>query len=202
MKRYYLPLIVFTLLVSCTNKNSEIILPSLFSDHMVLQQNTSAPIWGWATPGVGIKLSTSWDINMKTTTDKDGKWLVEIPTPKSGGPYQISISAGDSIKTIKDVLIGEVWLASGQSNMGIPVKGWGAEMPIDSSAQEIASSDNYQIRMFTVQRKKSYNSEKDCIGEWKDSNPKNTGDFSATAYFFAKNLHKNLKVPIGIIHSS
>jgi len=159
-------------------------------------------IWGWATPGVGIKLSTSWDINMKTTTDKDGKWLVEIPTPKSGGPYQISISAGDSIKTIKDVLIGEVWLASGQSNMGIPVKGWGAEMPIDSSAQEIASSDNYQIRMFTVQRKKSYNSEKDCIGEWKDSNPKNTGDFSATAYFFAKNLHKNLKVPIGIIHSS
>ncbi len=202
MKRYYLLLIVFTLLVSCTNKNSEIILPSLFSDHMVLQQNTNAPIWGWATPGVSVKLSTSWDIVMKTTTDKDGKWLVEIPTPKYGGPYQISISAGDSIKTIKDVLIGEVWLASGQSNMEMPVKGWGAEMPIDSSAQEIASSDNYQIRMFTVQRKKSYNSEKDCIGEWKDSNPKNTGDFSATAYFFAKNLYKNLKVPIGIIHSS
>jgi sialate O-acetylesterase len=202
MKKLFWILLVFITLISCKKKTPEIKLPALISDHMVLQQNAEVPLWGWGTPGAVLDISTDWNVSKSATIGEKGNWFVKISTPKAGGPYTITISSGNSIRIIDDVYLGEVWLASGQSNMEMPVKGWGKDMPVDSSAQEIAASDIPQIRMFTVKRTMKFTPEKDCIGEWKVSNPKNTGDFSATAYFFAKNLYQNLKIPIGIIHSS
>ena len=202
MKKIFLLLVVLGLFSSCKENYPEITLPALFSNHMVLQQKSETPVWGWATPETVIELTTTWGAEKTITTDKKGNWFVKLKTPKAGGPFTITLRSGKSIRIIDDVYIGEVWLASGQSNMEMPVKGWGKDMPVDSSAQEIATSDIPQIRMFTVEKTISYTPEKDCTGEWKVSNPKNTGDFSATAYFFAKSLYKKLKVPIGIIHSS
>ena len=202
MKKIFYLLITLAIISSCKKDNPEITLPALFTDHMVLQQKTETPVWGWATPESVIEISTSWNVKSSVTTSKNGKWIVKIPTPEAGGPYSIKISSGRLIKTIDDVYIGEVWLASGQSNMEMPVKGWGKDMTIDNSSKEIEDSKNSLIRMFTVEKTISDTPKNDCVGEWKISNPENTGDFSATAYFFAKNLYKNLKVPIGIIHSS
>jgi len=202
MKKIFVFLLLLSLLGSCKKDTPEITLPALFSDHMVLQQKSETPVWGWATPGTTIDLKTTWGEEKTFTADKKGNWFVKITTPKAGGPFVITLRSGNSIRIIDDVYMGEVWLASGQSNMEMPVKGWGKDMPVDSSAQEIAASDIPQIRMFTVKRKLGYKPEKDCVGDWKVANPKNTGDFSATAYFFAKDLYKKLQVPIGIIHSS
>lgn len=194
---------VFLLLISCkVEQKTSLNLPALFTDHVVLQQNTDVPIWGWSNPEAEISIMTTWGVNATTKVNAKGKWTLKLRTPKAGGPYEITISTKEISKTIKDVLIGEVWLASGQSNMEMPVQGWGEDNPIDNSIQEIASSENASIRMFTVENKTSLTLEKNCIGSWKLSNPSNTGDFSATAYFFAKRINKELNVPIGIIHSS
>ncbi|RUA10524.1 MAG: glycosyl hydrolase family 2, partial [Flavobacteriia bacterium] len=202
MKKIFVFLLLISLSGSCKKDTPNITLPALFSDHMVLQQKSKTPLWGWAPPGTSIDLTTTWGEDKTFTADKNGNWFVKIPTPKAGGPYVITLRSGNSIRIIDDVYSGEVWLASGQSNMEMPVKGWGKDMPVDNSAQEIAASDIPQIRMFTIKKTMGYIPEKDCSGEWKVSNPKNTGDFSATAYFFAKDLYQKLKVPIGIIHSS
>jgi sialate O-acetylesterase len=202
MRNKYWVFIVFIILFSCKKEKTEIYLPALFSNHMVLQQKVEAPIWGRGTPGSDIQISTSWNELKTVTVNEKGNWFVKIATPQAGGPYTITLQSGKAIKKIDDVYIGEVWLASGQSNMEMPVKGWGKDMPIDNSAHEIASSENPKIRMFTVKKEMSFIPKKDCVGDWKVAKPENTGDFSATAYFFAKNLYKKLKVPIGIIHSS
>lgn len=202
MRKKYWVIIVFVMLFSCKKEKTEIYLPALFSNHMVLQQKVEAPIWGRGTPGSDIQISTSWNEFKTVTVDKKGDWTVKIETPKAGGPYTITLQSGKTIKMIDDVYIGEVWLASGQSNMEMPVKGWGKDMPIDNSTHEIETSENPEIRMFTVKKEMSFMPKKDCAGEWKVAKPENTGDFSATAYFFAKNLYKKLKIPIGIIHSS
>ncbi len=202
MKKLLLLLIVLSFTVSCKKESPEIKLPALFSEHMVLQQKSEVPLWGWATPGTVLDITTDWNLSKSTTADAKGNWFTKIKTPKAGGPYTLTIRSGNSIRIIGDIYMGEVWLASGQSNMEMPVKGWGEDMPIDNSEKEIASSDIPEIRMFTVERKISTSPEDDVKGDWKVSSPKNTGDFSATAYFFAKKLHQQLKVPIGIIHSS
>ena len=198
-------IILSTLLIlMCCKLSNNILLnlPALFTDHVVLQQNTDVPIWGWSNPNAEISIVTTWGVNANAKTNEKGKWALKLHTPEAGGPYEISISTKDTTVTVKDVLIGEVWLASGQSNMEMPVKGWGEDNIIDNSTEEIATSENSKIRMFTVENKMSLNLEEDCTGAWKLSNPDNTGDFSATAYFFAKKMYKELNVPIGIVHTS
>ncbi len=203
MKKISLFFIYVLFVVSCTNAPQDITVASLFADHMVLQQQKNVPIWGWANSGTTIKISASWGKTSQTEADTNGQWFTKIQTPKAGGPYTLNIISGaDTIKTIYDIMIGEVWLASGQSNMEMPVKGLGEDTPIDNSAYEIEKSENNNIRLFTVKKTISYTSKQDCIGEWKVANPENTGNFSATAYFFAKNLNKELKIPIGIINTS
>jgi len=201
MKRIIL-LITFLVLISCTKKDTEIRLPKLFSDHVVLQQKAEVTIWGWSTPEIEVNVTTTWGTDSKTKSNKEGKWTLKLQTVTAGGPYEITINAGDKTKVVKDVLIGEVWLASGQSNMEMPLKGYSTTSGIDNSKEEIASSDYPLIRMFTVARKKSFTPEEDCEGEWLLSNPNNSKEFSATAYFFAKKLYKKLNVPVGIINSS
>lgn len=189
-------------LFSCTSKEIEIKLPAIISDGMVLQQNSDAALWGWCEKGTQVTIAASWDEKVTTKTDDDGKWMANIKTPAFGGPFTIEIKAGKTVQTISDVLIGEVWLGSGQSNMEMPLKGWPPNDLIEHSEEEIANADYADIRLFTVSRAISAVPANDVLGSWSACSPATAGNFSATAFFFAKKLYKELGVPIGIIHSS
>ncbi len=177
-------------------------LSPLFSDHMVLQQKKEVSIWGNATPNATVKIMSSWGATSSTSVAKDGKWKTTISTPKAGGPYTIEVSDGNRSTTLTDVMIGEVWLASGQSNMQMPLSGWLPNDPIALSAEEIVKAKDLSIRMFTVSRNISRTAIEDLKGSWKINTPEDRSEFSATAYFFAQKLQEELNVPIGIIHSS
>jgi len=174
-------------------------LPSFFSDGMVLQQQTNASIWGWAKQVAVVKVTTSW--NKKTynaTADSKGKWSIKVATPVAGGPYTISISDGEPV-TIKNILIGEVWLCSGQSNMEMPMKGF-KDQPIIGSNDAIFNSTNDQIRIYTVPRAVE-RSAKDTSKTffWKTANPENISNFSAVGYYFGRLLQQQLKVPVALV---
>jgi sialate O-acetylesterase len=169
---------------------------------MLLQQKTTAKIWGKANPGSKISVSASWKSDGQAIADKAGKWSVNITTPEAGGPYTLSVSAGDTAITIKNVLIGEVWFCSGQSNMEMPVAGWPPVDTIMHSAVTIASASIPEIRLFNVEKKISGDPLDDCTGRWVESTPSTVLPFSATAYFFGKKLHNELNVPVGLIESA
>ena len=174
----------------------------LFSDSAVLQRNTLVNIWGNASPNDEIKIICEWGNELNVITNYNGKWEGRLETPDAGGPFTINIlSKHDSIK-IKDIMIGEVWLASGQSNMEMPLKGYPPNDQILNSKNEIANANFPNIRMFTVERNFSFEPQNDLNGEWIKASPTSAHNFSATAYFFAKKIHNSLNIPIGIIHSS
>jgi len=177
-------------------------LPSFFSDGMVLQQQTNAAVWGWAKPAATVKVTTSW--NKKTysaTAGADGKWMVKAATPVAGGPYSISISDGEPV-TITNILIGEVWLCSGQSNMEMPMKGF-KDQPIFGSNDAIFNSTNDQIRIYTVPRAvERFTKDTTKTSLWKNANPENISNFSAAAYFFGRLLQQQLKIPVALILNS
>ena len=195
---FFLPL--FTLQGQNTTDSLE--LNPLFSDHMVLQQKSNVKLWGTSVPTNEITVTSSWGKKVNTIVDKAGNWSVSLETPTAGGPYNIQIQSESYQRIIKDVLIGEVWLASGQSNMEMTLLGWPPNDIINNAEEEIAKSSNENIRMFNVMKQISVNPSKDITGNWKISSPYETKHFSASAYFFAKELYKKLKIPIGIIHSS
>lgn len=181
---------------------AQVKLPAFITDSMVLQQATHAPIWGWSAPGQTVSVSGSW--SSKTVTSvagKDGKWMVKLPTPKAGGPYEVTIKSNET-QTLHGVLVGEVWICSGQSNMEMPVQGWGAGTPIQNSATEIADANYPSIRMFTVEKAVGFAPKEDVKGSWATCSPATAGSFSATAYFFGRQLYQQLHVPIGLIHTS
>lgn len=184
------------------NIKKELTLNPLFSNHIVLQQNEKATIWGENTPNKKVTVLASWGKSSVAKTDSKGNWKLTIETPKGGGPYTISVSSNNSEILLTDVLIGEVWLASGQSNMEMPVKGWRPNDVINNSHEEITNGNYQKIRMFTVEKGLSLTPLNTVNGTWKVCNTANVSDFSATAYFFARRLYKELNVPIGIIHSS
>lgn len=186
---------------SCTLEKPSLQLSHLFSDHMVLQQATENAIWGTANPNAKVTVDGSWGASAETTAGPDGKWLARLVTPEAGGPFQVTVSRADSVVTISDVYAGEVWVASGQSNMEMPLKGW-PNSPIDGSEEAIASADFPEIRMFTVKRNTSFAPLDTLSGEWKTATPESAGDFSATAWFFAKKVYEETGIPIGIIHTS
>jgi sialate O-acetylesterase len=193
---------VLLLIVSCKEKPSELKLSVIFADGMVLQQKSEAAIWGNAAPGSKISIEASWGAAASIEAKEDSSWQANIETPEAGGPYELTIKNSDSTLVLKDVLIGEVWLCSGQSNMEMPLEGWPPNADIDNSAKEIAEANYPEIRMFTVQRKYAFEPQKNMVGQWETCTPENAKKFSATAYFFGKKLHKELNVPIGLIHSS
>lgn len=201
MKFTSLFLISFLTLVSCQT-NSNLKLPSLISDNMLLQQKTNAKIWGKANPGRKISVSTSWNSNGQAIAGKDGKWSVSLPTPEAGGPYTIAISGKDTTIVIKNVLIGEVWFCSGQSNMEMPVAGWPPADTIMHSKETIAAASIPEIRLFNVQKVISGQPLDECTGRWEVSTPETVPQFSATGYFFGKKLHAELNIPIGLIESA
>lgn len=194
-------LISFLTLVSCQT-SSNLKLPSLIGDNMLLQQKTNAKIWGKAVPGRKISVSASWNSSGQTIAGKDGKWEVIIPTPEAGGPFTISISVKDTSILIKNVLIGEVWFCSGQSNMEMPLAGWPPVDTIMHSSTTIASASIPEIRLFNVLKKISGDPIDECTGKWEISTPETVKQFSATAYFFGKKLNKELHVPVGLIESA
>lgn len=196
-------LFVFTLIsfVFISNASAQLKLPAFFSDSMVLQQNTGAPVWGWAKAGEKVEVSGSWSgKTVQATADNSGKWMVKLPTPKAGGPYDVTIKANET-KTLHSVLIGEVWICSGQSNMEMPVQGWSGA-PINNSDAEIAEADYPAIRFFTVEKKIAFAPQQNVKGEWSSCSPASAATFSATAYFFGRELYKHLHIPIGLIHTS
>ena len=169
---------------------------------MLLQQNSDVRIWGNASPGQKIAVSASWNAFGQDISDEKGNWSVIIPASDAGGPHTITISARDTSITIKNVLLGEVWLCSGQSNMEMPVAGWPPSDTIMHSATTIASASVPEIRLYNVQRKVSGEPLEDCTGQWDICSPSTVSQFSATAYFFGKKLHDELNVPIGLILSA
>ncbi len=177
-------------------------MPALFSDNMVLQQKTAVPFWGKANPGAAVVIKASWGETTKTKVNEDSSWTVKIKTIKAGGPYTVSLMIGDSAIVYKNVMLGEVWLCSGQSNMEMPLEGWPPQNPIKNSAEEIKEANYPNIRLFTVARAVSNKPEFNCVGSWSECNPATAAKFSAAAYFFGRKLFKELNVPIGLIFSS
>lgn len=176
-------------------------LPALFSDNMVLQRETEAPFWGWASPGEVVRVKGSWNNNeISATADQAGKWRLKLKTPAAGGPYTVTVK-GEETLVLHNVLIGEVWVCSGQSNMEMPLKGWPGG-PVLNSAAAINSADYPSIRLFTVQRHVALRPQEDCTGSWEPCSPGTAGAFSATAYFFGLELYRKLKIPVGLIHTS
>jgi sialate O-acetylesterase len=177
-------------------------LPSLFSNGMVLQQQSNVLLWGWDKPGTPVKITTSWNkqsYNVKT--DSKGKWNVKVATPAAGGPYSITVSDGEPV-VIENVLIGEVWICSGQSNMEMPLKGF-KDQPIRGSNDAIFNSANDQIRIYTIPRAvERFTKDTSKNSSWKEANPENVSNFSATAYYFGRLLQQQLKVPVALINVS
>ena len=171
--------------------NADVRLPKVFGSHMVLQRDQSIPVWGWAEAEEEVTV-TLGDKSAKDTADEDGKWRVRLPTMEAGGPYELKVAGKNEVK-FEDVLIGEVWVCSGQSNM---------EWPLTRTLHpqvEIAVADYPQIRLFNVQHKITETPDEDCEGSWQVCTPESAAGFSAVGYFFGRHLHKTLDVPIGLI---
>lgn len=183
--------------------NAKVKLPALWGDGMVLQQQAIVKLSGTTVPDKEVSVSVPWSLNTLTTiSDKNtGKWSVDIATPQAGGPYEIKIIDGDTL-TIKDVLIGEVWICSGQSNMEMPVKGFRGQPVWESQETILAADSTRNIRLFTVKRGYSSVPEDDVTGKWEKSAPEAVSNFSAVGYFYGELLNRILNIPVGVIHSS
>ena len=177
-------------------------LPAFFSNGMVLQQRSTPAIWGWTTTKGKVTITTSWNKKQYTAIpDASGKWKMNIATPVAGGPYSISISDGKAL-TISDILIGEVWLCSGQSNMEMPMKGF-KDQPVLHSNEDVFNSANSQLRLYIVPRsvqRSLLDTTKNS--SWKEAAPEAVANFSATAYYFGRLLQQRLGVPVGLMNIS
>jgi sialate O-acetylesterase len=171
---------------------------TVFGDGMVLQQQKDIYLWGTDNVGTKIIVVSSWGETTQTTTSKNGKWKLRLSTPNAGGPHTITIK-GSSTVTIDDVLIGEVWVISGQSNMQLPLKGGLDGNFIEGGLDAIVNSKNDRIRFFTVKQNTSLKPLDNVKGRWEKAAPSTSGSFSAVGYFFAQQLEKVLDVPIGIV---
>lgn len=189
---------LFVLLVGLTigiSSFAELQLARLFSDGMVLQRDQKVTVWGWADPGVEVSVSFAGK-DMKTEAGSDGKFMVRLKKMKaSAEPRSLKVVAGGEQVEVKDVLVGEVWLCSGQSNMQWPVKN------SNDFENETAAANYPSIRMFLTDLKAGTELQKDCTGSWKVCSPDTVGEFSASAYFFGREIYRELDVPVGLIRS-
>lgn len=163
---------------------------------MVLQQKKNVPIWGWATPGDSVQVEFRGKCYVGVT-DERGKWLIRLDPSPAGGPYELTLRCGSVSQRFVNVMVGEVWLASGQSNMNFRMSN------VLNAAEEIAAADFPEIREFATPNRVSRTPLEDLSdGSWRVCSPQQVGDFSAVAYYFARALHLDRKVPVGIIHTS
>lgn len=188
MKKLFFVLLVASVITA------EVKLPKVFGSNMVLQQNSVIKIWGFADPGEKINVKLA-DNKSESNTNDDGKWYVELPEMKAGGPYEIVVEGKNKI-VLSNVMVGEVWLCSGQSNMEFQLR------KCTGSAQEIASANYPLIRIFIVKHKVAETPQDDVEGEWLLCNPNSIGEFSGVGYYFGKKLFEEKNVPVGLIQST
>ena len=197
------------MILGVINVPAKVVLSSLFTDNMVLQQQTEVQIWGVASFGETVFICPSWDKKTYTArTDATGAWRVKLQTPVAGGPYSIRFSERETglneeeTLTLHDILIGEVWFCAGQSNMEMPLKGK-ANQPIDEAVDMIVHArPSRPIRICTIGQEGARTPQKECQARWLKNTPEVVAETSATAYFFANYLQEVLDVPVGIIISS
>ncbi|HER09857.1 MAG TPA: sialate O-acetylesterase [Bacteroides sp.] len=205
MKRVILNSLLAVFFLLCVQSiHAEIRLPALVSSNMVLQRNTTVTLWGWADAGEKISVEASWlGEPLNVQADREGNWQVEVKTNDSMDPQTIRLKSETSEITLENVVFGEVWLCSGQSNMQQPVRGYDGQ-PTFGSNMAIAYSNNPNLRLFTVHRVGSKTPLQDIeeFTAWQQASPENVPDFSAVAYFFGQQLQEILNVPVGMIHAS
>ncbi len=177
---------------------SSLRLPDILGDHMLLQQDSEVKFWGWANPRSKIQIVTDWNNDtLRITASNKAKWETLLKTPKAGGPYSIQVLAGEEAATIVDVMIGELWICSGQSNMAYSVNNG----VIDAEAA-MADSKNDQIRFFFVEKATSDHPQDELTGHWEVCGPESMRKFSSVGYFFGRKLNEVLTTPIGLINSN
>ncbi len=191
-------LLFYFLLILSNTAFANVTLPNIFSTNMVLQRNSNVPIWGWANPNEEVVINTGWNNqSYKIKANNQAKWEITISTPKAGGPYEIVIKGHNEI-VLKNILIGEVWICSGQSNMEMSAN-WG----INNGDEAVKESQNSSIRFFVVHKVTATAPQNNVLGNWTECSPETMKNFSATGYFFGQHLQKTLKnVPIGLISSN
>ena len=175
-------------------------LPSVFADHMVMQRDLPIPIWGTALPGVSVEATLAGK-SVLAKVDEEGRWKIDFPRLPAGGPFQLVIRAGEVKRSFSDVLIGEVWLCSGQSNMDFTLAKT-AKRPFSGAADwqhEVAVANHPQLRMFTAEWAMNEFPQREVPGKWWVCSPQTAGDFSAVAYYFGRAIQENLKVPVGLV---
>jgi sialate O-acetylesterase len=175
--------------------SAELTLPHVFSDHMVLQRDGDVPVWGWADPESEVHVALDGK-TVQTTAGEDGKWQVSLAGHAAGGPYTLVVESGDDRLEVIDVYFGEVWVASGQSNMQ-----WSVRQSANAD-EEISAAQFPVIRMFSVPREPAAEPQDDTDGKWEVASPETVASFSAVGYYFARTLHRELDVPVGILHTS
>lgn len=211
LKNYFLAIkgsirlgILLWLLGFCAVLQAEISMPAYFADHMVVQRRSSLRVWGWGTPGEMVQVSVSryfsdflGDTIFEATTTGEGIWNAYVPTGKAGGPYKLTCKSKDNTLSFVDIMVGEVWICSGQSNME-----WSHVNGVKDMAPELAAAPYKNIRLFSVSKSTSPYPQNNIRGSWSLSDSASLSRFSAVGYFFGKNLQTSLNVPIGLINAS
>lgn len=207
-KASFFPAVIVSIihLIFCLieTSNAQVTLPAILSDNMVLQQDTTVTLWGWAEGGEKISISADWsEVEHITYADYNGDWQLNLETPAYGGPYEIRISASNEIR-LENVMIGEVWIASGQSNMDFTLGNYegGYYSGVFNYEEEIQQADYPKIRMFRAEKQIGKEAAKVVSGEWKITTPETSCDFSAVAYFFGRKLYEETGIPVGLINAS
>jgi sialate O-acetylesterase len=196
-KKVFVAVICFYSIVNCQLLYGQVKLPRLVRDSMIVQRDVKLKIWGWAAPGEKVNVAFNGK-RAKAVTGSDGKWFVWLAPTKAGGPYTMSITASNTI-TLKDILVGDVWICSGQSNMVHQM-----DLHKERYANDIAQANYPEIRHFHIPTLTNLQAPVDDLprGSWKSANPQDVGRFSAVAYFFAKKIYEKYHVPIGLINAS
>lgn len=194
-------ILMMALAAFATSAGARVRLPHLLGDGMIVQQQTDVRLWGWDKPGTTVKATTSWSDQTATAkTDKNGRWILTVRTPKAGyTPLSITFDDGDGTTTLKDVLAGEVWVCAGQSNMEMPLRGFD-NCPVEGYNNEVVNASQYKgIHYVKIPSVMSMQPLDDANCQWQTISPTTVGDCSATGYFFAQTVNRALDIPVGLI---
>lgn len=202
MKKNNLTVLILFLIISVFSTNAQLKVASILGNNMVLQRNSEVKIWGKAEPKKSLKITASWSKTAITAvSNENGDWITKVKTSEAGGPYTINIESGKEKIKLDNILLGEVWLCSGQSNMEMPILGFPYQ-PINGSAEALLQADNQNLRLFTVKKAPMPTPQDSCSGNWEVANAESVGKFSAVGYYYARLLQQKLNIPVGIICSS
>lgn len=194
--------LLLLLVLCCSGLSAKIKLPAILSDNMVLQQQSIVCLWGKSSPNTEVKVTPSWGKDcFSSFSDGQGNWMLKVETPVAGGPYFITFDDGELFR-VNNILIGEIWLCSGQSNMEMPIKGFYGQ-PVLGSTKVLADvNPEVPIRLFAVEKNISTVVQDDVVGCWKEHSAEAVKEFSAVAYYFGRQLYESLNTPIGLIVTS